>query len=254
MAVVASVAAALASCATLNDLPQNTCGNLIIEQTDNEDCDTFPLGADGGVTAMDAGFACSSACRVLCTAVPDAGADAGGAADAGPRCPDGWGCGTDGICRRPNGTFAPAAVDIPEPVEHLLLGDLDGDGRQDVVVDTGNDLRVHYFSSGASLDQTASFSAPQTVAALGDFNNDGITDVAYSLPESVAVRLGSSDRSLPAVPFPFGLPDQPPMDLALQRNERIISLGTVPLDANLYKLREVRSPTRPRSSPSRTSV
>jgi FG-GAP-like repeat len=233
VALAASAALAPSACATLNDLPENTCGNLIIEQANGEDCDGNPIGSDGGVTAAPAGFTCSSACRVTCTAASDAGV---------AQCPDGWGCGVDGICRRPAGTFTAAGVDITENVDHLLLGDLDGDGRKDVVVDTGVDLRVHYFGDDGVLEQTTSIDAEQPSPALGDFNNDGITDISYRLDSAVTVRLGSADRALSAVPFPLPLPTSP--DLSVKTTERLIAIdaigaGGVGIDPSKYKLREL---------------
>ncbi len=131
-------------------------------------------------------------------------------------------------------------VPIEEPIDHVQIGDMDGDGRQDVVVDTGSELRVHYFASGASLDQTVSISVEQPTPALGDFNGDGKMDVAYSLSNAaaVAVRLGSADRSLPAVPFPLSLSNGK-YDLGLKSADSIIAIHEAPVDPKAYSLREL---------------
>jgi hypothetical protein len=211
---------ALNACADLNELAQNQCGNGVVEEPNGEDCDSRPLDAEGKPTDPGKGFACSS-CRVLC--------------DGQNHCPDGWGCGTDGICRRPTGTFEAADVPIAENVKTMLVADLDGDRQMELVVDTGADLRVHYFDQGANVVETSSIAAIDSSPATGDFDADGIADLAYHLDVAFAVRLGSADRSLPANPFPLPLPS----DLAVKNGERLIGIDAFGIDASDFQLREL---------------
>jgi hypothetical protein len=215
------------ACTTLNEVPTDVCGNLVVEHTTtySEDCDGFPTGADGGVA--DQGFACSSSCRVLCAA-PDGGA---------ARCPDGWGCGTDGLCRRPSGSFVYDHVSVAESAEHLLVGDVDGDGRSDVVVDTGVDVRVHYFDGQGALNQTVAVNAVEASPSLGDFDGDGITDITYNLDSAITVRLGDANRTLSAVPFPLPIPAS--SSLSLQSDERVVVIEAQAVDPTMFQLREV---------------
>src|SRR5579864_1993152 len=106
------VIATLASCATLDPLPGGTCGNGVIDP--KEDCDTHDIGS----------FKCgapgtAAACRITCTAAS--------------ACPDGWGCGVDGVCRQPSGVFPAASGPLSEGIAGIHVGDFDGDGRQDIL-------------------------------------------------------------------------------------------------------------------------
>jgi hypothetical protein len=219
----------LVGCANLPDVPLNQCGNGIVEQPNDEDCDGPGIGPDGGVS--DAGTPCSAQCRAVCDG------------DAGT-CPWGWGCGTDHICRRPGGAFTSTGIQINENVSQLRLADLDGSGRKAILVDTGAQLDVHYVDDRGAVSHTTSFTALQPKPAVGDFDGDGIDDVAYRLETAIAVRHGATDQSLTALPFPVPLPvptttDPNAPDLQLKAGERLIAVDAKGIDVKNFKLKEL---------------
>ncbi len=79
----------------LEELGRDVCGNQIIEA--GEDCDGAAVES----------LACNAACRVEC------GADS--------KCPAGWGCGTDGLCRQPSGVLEARVPPSPCPRIPLRL-------------------------------------------------------------------------------------------------------------------------------------
>lgn len=89
------------------------CGNRIVEA--DEDCDD-PDDLE-----------CNAECRIVCTPhVSD------------PGCPEGFACGEDRQCHQPAGTFAEQAIRVAHPdARAFALGDLDGDRRDDLVVQLG---------------------------------------------------------------------------------------------------------------------
>ncbi len=82
------LAAALAACDDLPPAQEGVCGNQVVDP--HEDCDTFAVGE--GTLCRPPGS--DGACRYAC-----------GAHGAPPHCPEGMGCGVDGTCRAPAGTF-----------------------------------------------------------------------------------------------------------------------------------------------------
>jgi hypothetical protein len=167
---------------------------------------------------------------------PDGGADSG--VDAGPPCPDGWGCGTDGVCRRPAGTFAGTAFSANENAVHLLLGDVDGSKRKAIVVDTSDELKVHYFDDTSTLYQTTSFTVRSANPAVGDFNGDHIDDIAYRLQESLVVRVGAKDQSLAAIPFAAPL-HAGSYDGRPGADTRLFGIDAVFISSGDFKLKEL---------------
>jgi len=193
------------SCATLDPLASNTCGNGVIDA--NEDCDSFPAGQCGEPSAGEA------KCRLKCGKQPNGGEPLA--------CPDGWGCSVSGFCRQPTGTFSPSSEPVSAGVTTMLVGDFDGDGRADVLGSSGptSKGRIHYFKEGA---------APQVVALPGvlaspvvfDVDADGRSDIAFgytfrgarvgsvdgtaevSFAGGYAIMLGQTDRAVVTKLFP----------------------------------------------------
>ena len=74
---------AAAGCADLEPMVAGECGNGVVEPERGEECDSFPEG-----TCRPPGA--EHECRLDCSETT---------------CPDGYGCGLDGLCRKPSGKF-----------------------------------------------------------------------------------------------------------------------------------------------------
>jgi hypothetical protein len=183
-------ASALAGCAELPTLRAKTCGNGVIDIERGEDCDTFSDYADAGLSCRggDEPFPCHLDCS------PDS-------AGKRPDCPDGWGCDTNNVCRRPTGGFADGKSFNVGPVTTLLAGDFDGDGRSDLVSRKPTDrldrsqLALHYFDTRGELVETRSF--PKFVSSpwFGALSKDDNDDLVFN-DFRVGLLLGRGDRRL----------------------------------------------------------
>ncbi|MBI4821232.1 MAG: VCBS repeat-containing protein [Deltaproteobacteria bacterium] len=181
------LALATTACTELPARPADVCGNGVVESP-REDCDTTSdsvLGDD---------LACAPAgdplreCRYVC--------DAGG-----PSCPLGWSCDRDGLCHYPSGRFG--VIDtLPFNAEFLRTGDLDGNGRQDLVGIRADRVSVR-FGSDDGLSEPYVFAISLAgIPSIADVDADGLDDVvAPMFGGQLSVLLGESNRSLVPVPY-----------------------------------------------------
>jgi hypothetical protein len=193
----------LLSCAELDEVELGICGNRIHEPEFGEDCDGSAVHFGGSASC---GARNSSApCRLACT--PQA-------SETG--CPPGWGCGTDGVCRQPSGSLEGGVL----PGEVRAVGDLDGDGRDDVVLrGLGGGATIAFFTEGRNIAELFVDPArrpisddPAVLPIVTRLTSDGIDDLALPLiGDDVAIRvfMGSSTRALEnpfveLVTVPFG--------------------------------------------------
>lgn len=190
MIVIAALAAPwafLGACTEVPDLPSNTCGNRIVEES--EDCD--------GRT--DEGLLCgepetANECRLVC----DASA-------AEPACPVGWGCGRDGRCRRPTGALqeAPGSPVRLAVEEGFVVGDIDGDGYPDLVGNQASRISMR-FGSGLGDFPTALdvvVPVPTSLMAFDDLSDDGLLDVLVPITGALFTMLGSPGQQLDPVAY-----------------------------------------------------
>lgn len=107
----AAILVAIGACYDLPDVGRGVCGNGVVEF--GEDCDRFPDPMHTGE------LTCNASCRYSCVA-------------SDPHCPDGWGCGVDGVCRHGTAQFT---IDGPIalPSTTLIAAPLDGDGHTQVI-------------------------------------------------------------------------------------------------------------------------
>jgi hypothetical protein len=178
------------SCAQLDEAELGICGNHIHEPEFGEDCDGSAVQFGEGASC--GGPSSSAPCRLSCT--PQA-------SETG--CPPGWGCGTDGVCREPSGLIEVGAL----PGEVRAIGDLDGDGRDDIVLrGPGGAAEVAFFTEGRNIAELFVDPArrpisddPAVLPIVTRLTSDGIDDLALPLiGDDVAIRvfMGDSTRVL----------------------------------------------------------
>lgn len=176
-----AVAVSTAACGELRDVSGGVCGNGFVEPEAGEDCD----GAGRGSTQCRAPGEVGE-CRLDCSDDPAA-------------CPAPMGCGSDAICRSPSGLLAPqASLVTGEPLRQLGVGDLDGDGRSELVGTGPRGVEIHYFDSNISVDASfanAEVASSDLPAVVGELSGDSLDDVVLASGLGFVVRLGASDRA-----------------------------------------------------------
>ena len=193
----------LLDCASLDKLAPNTCGNGVVEGT--EDCDTFPNDPSDTTHARcgapaDGDLACHLRCGLQADGVTKL------------KCPEGWGCDVKHVCREPTGEFDDALGAVSGGAKQLEVGDFDGDGRRDLVASGLRDrsasrLRVHYFDDLGGLAQVAVLPAAAVAPAVFDHDHNGRDAIAFGLIDpnrggSLGVVSGLTDRTFLPVVFP----------------------------------------------------
>ncbi|HSQ62060.1 MAG TPA: VCBS repeat-containing protein [Polyangiaceae bacterium] len=180
---------ALVACDNLPAVQSGVCGNQVIDP--NEDCDTFATAP--GALCRSPGTA--GQCRYACGLQSD-GTTA--------ICPPGMGCGTDGTCRTPSGTFGPATQPIAGSFSDLFVGDVDGDGRADLVGLEAAEISTFF---DATLASPAAVRTPRRASSsvhpvMRDISGDGRADVVVGAGGGTIVDLGSASRAFVPTAFP----------------------------------------------------
>lgn len=206
-----TVLGGLTGCEPLGELPKGTCGNGVVDSDLGEECDGHATaGAKCGTKGPES-------CRFVCTGT---GAMAGPTPGPGPApaestdavCPEGFGCGADGICRTGAGGFSLVGGTLEGDTYALSLADFDADGRQDVLVAGAEELRIHFFDPGNVLGGTLSVKGRSEVPiskhivppVTGQLTEgDSNIDIVSHTGSSVAVLRGGNDRTLAAAQYPF---------------------------------------------------
>jgi hypothetical protein len=191
-----AVASLLAGCADLPTVQSEGCGNLVLNET--EDCDghtNTELGEQLSCGAPNT----ANACRYICDEANDV------------FCPTGWGCGTDGRCRRPSGVFEEGPGSPWRfRVDDFALGDVDGDGNADLVGNDFSSISVRYGSSTGEFPTETSLLTrpPEGPLSFRHFDDDNRLDVVVPIAGGLFVLLGQPNRSLEPVAYsPFEIDD-----------------------------------------------
>ncbi|MFO0727459.1 MAG: VCBS repeat-containing protein [Myxococcota bacterium] len=209
-------------CAPLTPFDLNVCGNNVVEALHGEDCDGFGRG-EGTACGVPSDTA-ARACHFICGA-PDL------------RCPSGYGCGNDGVCRRPvlPGSGQPVLASgleasFSESVGRLHLGDLDADQHLDLIGFSKTAVLAHYgVADGSFADEAREILsqgfalAPRIDPVVADIDGNGAADVIAGHSVGVQVLGGiPGARGFEPKPFPaLVIPSAP------SGGSRIVGLKTV---------------------------
>jgi len=180
-----------ATCASLPSLDERTCGNMVVEAF--EECDGH---------AREAGTYCAKdgedhACRFTC--------------DGPHKCPAGYECGRDRVCRQPSGHFilAEQGERFVSP-GRLHIADFNVDDRPDVLVLGQADsygrrpARLVYPSQPAPPTGSQVIPAVLGPPAIGDVerSDGGVDDLAFADMGGVALLFGRPNQSPEFAMFP----------------------------------------------------
>ena len=187
-ALIALACAASAACQDLPDVGRDECGNGVIEL--GEDCEADVLDEDGNLVSQCGAFDGANACFYECS--DDVG------------CPEGYACGSDDRCRQASGRFTAGAA-VTLAVDDIAIGDVDGDGFDDVVAGSGTSLQVNFGSEQADLVSTldGQVATPETAMALGDLDQSGTADVLLATTPGVETFHGAPDRTIDPFSYPI---------------------------------------------------
>jgi hypothetical protein len=97
---------------------------------------------------------------------------------------------------------SPIITPLAQPASTMILGDMNGDGFLDAVVQDFDVVYVALGNGDGSFKQEITSPGVGSIQALavGDFNGDGKLDLALSLSTGVAIMLGNGDGTLqPAI-------------------------------------------------------
>lgn len=193
-----AVASLSLSCAPLPELTENVCGNGVAEPRNadvREDCDGSS-GFDGQPLAS--GQKCNPAgqaneCRYSCALDPKTGEV--------PACPPGWGCNTERVCARGEGTFTRGAdLRAGQRVLALRRADIDADGRDELVTASDRMAFIDAFDATGAPTSGATL-GPSTLAPIvADVSGDGRSDVMLS-EFGVTVLRGQAAGSMQLTPY-----------------------------------------------------
>ncbi len=184
---VAAVAPAFAGCTDFATVTPNVCGNGVVEE--HEDCDQTDSKTSGNACGQPGK---TGECQFSCTY--------GGS----KKCPSGFACGEDDICRKPIAQKWTAALPVTaSPANDILVADFDGDGLDDVAAVTSSSIDVHYFETSRTSTATAQILADSSHPAAGVLMEtaSSFPSLTLALSDGITVFTGGSGRTLTATPF-----------------------------------------------------
>lgn len=192
LAGLGALLAALVGCSTFPVIEADECGNGVKEK--GEDCDTATEMVPGGI-CLPKGVVgeCHWDCR------PNAD-------DKRGKCPDGYGCASDGICRKATGELDAPVLISGDLSSWVSEADFDGDERPELLsmelvdqVQQGR-LRLHYFDDDSQLVETRTFPRLTTRPIVRKLDTNVGDDLVFS-NFRVGMLPGRQDREL--VPAAF---------------------------------------------------
>lgn len=185
--VAALLAAALqSSCLLLPGVEETGCGDSILGV--DEDCDGRYTPEGGTCGAPESEHACHYVC--------------GG--EQGAVCPAGWGCGLDGRCYKPDGSFEDPDPGVFLPIRVSAVSDVDGDGYADLMGNSDTTLSVRFSDGAGQFGDGFLMSIPRPTGPLwfAPLDDDALTDALIPLGPALLAFAGQSARELDSFLFP----------------------------------------------------
>lgn len=229
-------AAGSTGCEELGEISPGVCGNGVIEPSRNEDCDCFEASEPCEVTTRDAQGATS---KTMCNPAGSENECRFACDDVDHECPSGWGCGVDRVCRVSTGNFKPLGAALPLGAQRLITGDLDGDGRGDLVGVGSTSLEALYFDANSTVGTRVSIPSAGDTPALARLTDDGTTDIALSVGPGVAILSGEPGRTFAPVPvlasvFRLGSLFGAASETTTLRSARLLPVGSTREDGQTW--------------------
>ena len=140
-------------CAELPDIDRNVCGNGAVEK--GEQCDGVAVD---GVPCYSSGVA---QCHLDCSGTDH-------------KCPTGFRCGADDVCRQPSGSFQLQSIDVGGEAQRLDTGDFDGDRRSDLVSIGSASTSIRFFDASGSASSPLLVSSGAGGTNVGLLSDDAI--------------------------------------------------------------------------------
>ena len=147
--------------------------------------------------------------------------------------------GADGTMQSPVGYF-PGPNDTAFPrASSVAIGDMNGDGRKDVVLTTDRGIRVMLQNSQGQLGTIQDYATPaNNKLRLGDFNRDGRLDVVSAGGTTVSVFLQNAGGTLDA-PRNYVLADTGIADLEVGDLNNDGRLDIVVMSTGFFQYRDL---------------
>ena len=180
------------ACTDLPAIAAGTCGNAVVELAAGEDCDAFAT-TDGSVCLPPGD---PRQCRYDCSVREDG---------SRPTCPASMGCGLDGTCRWSSGGFEATPTPLAAVPRDLTVGDVDGDGRQDLIIAERERTVVRYF--GDRAEPSAALEIPSvnengTLPVTAELSGDSLVDIVGPYGGGIVTALGAATRALVPTAYP----------------------------------------------------
>ena len=172
------------SCLDLPEVEGGTCGNKIIDA--NEDCDGAGSAPEGTV-CRSAGSV--GACRFDC--------------GPGSKCPTGYACGSDSICRAHSGAFTDVGTSVSRMPTHLVVDDFDGDGRSDLLAYDlySGEVRALFLEPSGATAKSVLLQSDGMVPAAGKLAGVAAGAFTFATAAGLGVMRGQTDRSFAPTPY-----------------------------------------------------
>lgn len=175
--------ASAGACGELEEIDLGRCGNGVIDA--GEDCDGY-VEREGAEMCLPAGL--FGQCRYACVEKETGGERYG--------CPNGWGCGSDGICREHATTLGNKLFTGQPAGSWFGVSDFDGDGFPDVASVNEDLVSIDYLEGGAYRQSYRLPLESVHLPSITRADGDTLADLVVPTSLGLAVLRGAPTRTL----------------------------------------------------------